>query len=263
MGDWIDKVSAVNTRVSLVGTAHKGGALIAYIAPLIGGLSQWKVIAAAGWDGRLLLVGIAGSLFGAALNQGAGWVLAQGRERLDRQHSNRITAALRAVRQARGKADELRSVQEQLLRCIAETARATAGRPETEVVACLLLPRSDKLVVTAYSGFRNNSVPSAEIPLDEPEGASRAYREGRVVVAPDVHDGPHRERFAGKPYRSLLAFPMVVDGACIGIMAVDSTTSKHFREDNDEVVVHLHPFVEVLKETIPHRAAREALHAVQ
>ncbi len=263
MPNWIEKLAKIQTRVTLFGSAQKGGALLAYVSPLIGGLSAWGPVQTAKLDGWALWLGVGGALVGSALNQGAGWVLARGRETMDRQHSNRITAALRAVRGARGRHAELRSVREQLLRCIADTARSTAASPDAEVLACLLEPVDQALVVTAYSAFRNNSLPSGAIPLDEPEGAARAFRERKPTAIANVHEGPHRSRFDGKRYKSLLAFPLLADGECVGVVAVDSTLAGHFRPDADEVAVHLLPLVEVLLETLTGEPAVEAAHVAR
>lgn len=263
MPNWIDRLAQVQTRVSLVGTAQKTGAFSAYLGPLVGALSQWKVAVTAGLDGRLLWFGVFASLTGAAVSQGAGWILARGRESIDRQHSFRMTAALRAVRQARGRANELRSVQEQLLRCIADTARTSAHSPDVDVVACLLLLQEDKLIVTAYSSFRQSSLPGGAMDLDEPEGAPLACRERKIVCVPDVHLCAHKDRFVGKTYRSLIAFPLVLDNECLAVVAVDSTVSNHFRSDRDEVAVHVLPFVEMLKETLSAPAAYGAAHVAR
>lgn len=250
MGRLIRVLNSAQTNVTLLGTTQKGGAFFAFLGPIVGGLSQWKAVAGVGWDGRLIWAGVCLSIVGTALNQGASWAIARGREKLDRQHSNRLTAALRAIRDERRRGNGLRPVQEQLLRCIAETARNLGPTPDAEVVACLLAERGAALEVVAYSSFRSGSFPSARIPLDEPEGAARAYRESKISCIADVRVGPASARFEGKRYRSIVAFPLLHGTVRLGVIAVDSTVAGHFRPEDDEIVAHLLPFIEVFVETL-------------
>ena len=94
----LTRISRADIQLSIVGFCQRGGALAAFIGPLMGGLSAMKAITEQGWDGQLLLGGTLLALGGSAVDQGANWLAEKGCKGLDYDHSKRVTAGLRTLR---------------------------------------------------------------------------------------------------------------------------------------------------------------------
>lgn len=257
----LTRISRADIRLSVVGFFQRGGALAAFIGPLVGGLSAMKAVAEQGWDGRLLLGGTLLALGGSAVNQGANWLAEKGLRRIDYDHSKRVTAGLRALRSLLGgQGGDASRFHDHILRCIKETAQGVCPTPDASVLCCLLRPAGAGLTVVAYSDYRGEKVPSADIPLVEPEGAAKAYRELQTNYLPDVQVSPHAPCFKGKPYRAMLAIPVMHEGTCLGVVSLDSTRAGHFDDRVDEIAVHTFPFIEILAFSLRAGTAPEIHH---
>ncbi len=257
----LTRLSRADIRLSVVGFFQRGGALAAFVGPLVGGLSAWKAVAEQGWDGRLLLGGTLLALGGSALNQGANWLAEKGRRGIDFDHSKRVTAGLRALRaRMNGGGGDPSRFHDHIMRCVKETVLGVCPTPDASLLCCLLRPSGAGLTVVAYSDFRGEKVPSADIPFTEPEGAAKAYRERATNYLPDVQSSPNALCFKGKPYRAMLAIPVMHEGACLGVVSLDSTRAGHFDDRVDEIAVHAYPFIEILAFSLRMDAGPEVSH---
>jgi hypothetical protein len=260
----LTRLARADVRLSVVDVFQRGGALFAFLGPLLGGLSAWKWTSERGWDAWRLLGGTALALTGSAVNQGANWLAERGRSKLDYDHSKKVTAGLRALR-ALMDADrgDYSRFHDQIVRCIKETAAGVCPTPDAALMCCLLRPSSDPspvLKVVAYSDFRGDKVPAADIPLDEPEGAAHALRDRAMRYVADVQVGAHAHCFKGKPYRAILAIPVMHEGACLGVVSLDSTRAGHFDGRIDEIAAHALPFIEMLAFSLRHDGRAEVRH---
>jgi GAF domain-containing protein len=117
----------------------------------------------------------------------------------------------------------------------------TKPPPGVHIMACMLYPVCEDSGPTAkpvalqaaiynQNAGRNKSC----IPLDLPGPACEAYNSGRTVVVADTSAEPYREQFAGKPYKSVVAFPVNVGnktGRRIAVVTVDATAANTFTEE--------------------------------
>jgi hypothetical protein len=110
------------------------------------------------------------------------------------------------------------------------------------VMACLLVPVTSKsgasTVVVALQAIaynenagRNFSV----IDIDDPGPATEAFRSGVPKIVPDTGVEAYHDQFAGRPYRSVMAYPVRVGGASghrLAVVTIDATEAGHFREED-------------------------------
>lgn len=146
------------------------------------------------------------------------------------------------------KGDDRRPSSEQvtadLLRQIVDVVRSlTDPPPGVHIMSCMLVPvcdetgpgaRPDALQATTYNenAGRNHS----RIPLSAPGPACEAYHKSRTSVVADTTKDPYREQFKGRPYKSVVAFPVNIghgDGRRLAVVTIDATEAGIF---TDEIV---------------------------
>lgn len=106
------------------------------------------------------------------------------------------------------------------------------------VMSCMLVPILDgeqavALQATAYN--QNVGRNKSRIALDTPGPAQEAFRTGRVAVVADTAVGEYRRQFEGRPYRSVIAYPIRIGGdygRVLAIVCLDATEAGHFTQES-------------------------------
>jgi hypothetical protein len=144
---------------------------------------------------------------------------------------------------------EVARFQENALALIANYVRDhRADRKGTQIFVNLLVEDGDELVVVARDRPHRGRV------ARYPKPSMLAWRVMRTQDAASTGsvyaDFPETE--AGKPYRSILAIPVVLESEkrSLGAVSIDSSRPYHFETDLKELVTGLYPYVALLVWTL-------------
>lgn len=214
--------------------------------PVVMGVLSSPKFSVLPWAGTALNGAAGFTLLGWALSRGCGWLLTRRRRTISREHSEDVSASLRALHSTVRSGDDLAATRTHLLTCITRTTGRVAPRDDAEIFACLLRPEEGKLVLGEFSHFRQGRVPSASIPLDAKDGAPKAFRDRKMNYEPDITRAAEPTAFDGKRYRCILSFPLVEDEVCVGVVSIDSTAAHHFDGHLEEIAAQVDPFIEAL-----------------
>lgn len=142
---------------------------------------------------------------------------------------------------------EVRAFQQRALQLIVSYVRDhRSDLSATEIFANLLVEDGVDMRVVARD--RQHRVTSLRHPKKD-SIAWKAVSTGEIQFTGDVyHDYP--TTLPGKPYRSILAIPVVLDGKVLGTVSIDSSREHHFDGAVDRMAQHLLPFVTLLSWTL-------------
>lgn len=220
------------------------GSISGLLGPVAVGLVTWDPTM--GFvAGAIYCVGLGVSFFGPLVNQGAAYLDDTSRQRLERESSFRVSAAISLLREVQAGEFDGDQYRQQLLREIAETVTAVAPDREARILACLLLERSGSLELVSWSDHREGRIPSASLPLSTEFGAGLTYRTSKTQYLPDVRN-VEASSFEGKSYRAILSIPVRLGPRTLGVVSVDSTAAGHFDTVLVDLEVHVRPFVELI-----------------
>ncbi len=116
----------------------------------------------------------------------------------------------------------------------------TSPAPGIRLMACVLLPRFEgasrngkpvSLKASIYNEAAGRH--KSEIPIDTPSPACSAYLTSAMAVVPDTSVTPYRDEFVGRPYRSVVAFPVNIGhhrGSGLAVLTIDATEANFFTE---------------------------------
>lgn len=214
--------------------------------PVAMGLLSFPTFAGLAWAGKGLVWAAGSAIAGWAGTKGCGWLLTRRRRTIDVEHSEDVSASLRALHAAVREGDDAPATRTHLLSCVTRTTGRVAPHGDAELFACLLRPEGTELVLCEYSKFRQGRVPSARIPLDAKDGAAKAYRDRKMNYVPDTSHAEEPATFDGKRYRCILSFPLIEGDVCVGVVSVDSTAPHHFDGHLEDIATHVRPFIEAL-----------------
>jgi hypothetical protein len=132
-------------------------------------------------------------------------------------------------------------VLQQIVTVVRDLTRPDEG---VHIMACILIPEEKvidggKQPVGLQASVYNEAAGRHKswISLSKPGPAQEAYETGRPAVVADTSAEPYREQFEGKPYRSVMAFPVNVgqkSGRKIAIVTVDATQANTFTPETLE-----------------------------
>lgn len=126
----------------------------------------------------------------------------------------------------------------QIVTVVSDLTHPPAG---VHIMACMLVPVVEKTGerehVTALQASiynQNAGRNRSRIPINVPGPACEAYHYGRPAVIPDTSQEPYTKQFEGKPYRSVMGFPVNIGsrgGRKIAVVTVDATAPNTFTEE--------------------------------
>lgn len=109
---------------------------------------------------------------------------------------------------------------------------------EIHITGCLLVPIFDGrgagapfLGLQALTYNKNLSRNKSFIEAGTPSPALRAYESSAARVLADTSEQEYRQAFLGRPYRSVMAFPVNIGGRVLAVVTVDATIAGHFTDD--------------------------------
>jgi GAF domain-containing protein len=135
---------------------------------------------------------------------------------------------------------EVAEYQKEALCLIASFVRGHRADPSgTEIFANLLVEDGDDLVVVARNQDHRN--PGARYPK---EGmlAWGAILSGNAVCVGDIKKCIPSEA-STKPYRSIMAIPVMGEDRILGVVSIDSTRPHHFDAELNDLERYLAPYV--------------------
>lgn len=130
-----------------------------------------------------------------------------------------------------------------ILQQIADVVRdLTKPGAGVHIMACLLEPQrngrssSSEVVALQATAYNQNAGRSfSRLEIDDPGPATEAFRSGTPKVVADTGVDPYAEQFEGRPYRSVIAYPVKIgglNGQRLAVVTVDATQSGHFVEED-------------------------------
>jgi hypothetical protein len=128
-------------------------------------------------------------------------------------------------------------ILQQIADVVRDLTKPDAG---VHIMACLLEPqrsgRSSAAEVVALQAtvFNQNVGRSfSRLDIGDPGPATEAFRSGTPQVVADMGVDPYGERFEGRPYRSVMAYPVKIGGLSgqrLAVVTVDASQPGHFVE---------------------------------
>lgn len=107
-----------------------------------------------------------------------------------------------------------------------------------KITSCLLVPERDGRAagskVVALVAFTYNHLTDrrySRVPIDRPGAAGPAFCEKEPVVVSDTTVPPYAEEFKGRPYKSVIGFPVLVGGEVLAVVTVDATEAGFFTQE--------------------------------
>lgn len=124
-----------------------------------------------------------------------------------------------------------------------DLVRGSSGQPlprcapggETHLTSCLLKPRFDGAgdleALQAFTYNKNLARNKSLITVGTPSPALEAFTGPSVKIVADTCEAKYRVAFEGRPYRSVMAFPVIIGGRVLAVVTVDSAVAGHFTDE--------------------------------
>jgi hypothetical protein len=136
------------------------------------------------------------------------------------------------------KASSVDRIAAGVLQQIADVVKDLTAPPAgTHIASCMLVPELDAggepLALQAVAYNQNSGRHFSRIAIDAPGPATEAFRSGTPKVLSDTSVPPYDVQFAGRDYRSVMAYPVNIGhgaGRRLAIVTIDATVVGHFHD---------------------------------
>lgn len=122
-------------------------------------------------------------------------------------------------------------ILQQITDVVTDLTRPDQG---VHVMACMLVPIPDGMrnviALQAVAYNQNAGRGKTRIERGTPSPAFEAFDSGVAKIVADTLEEPYRKEFEGRPYRCVMAFPVVIGGQKLAVVTVDATQEGHFTE---------------------------------
>jgi hypothetical protein len=184
----------------------------------------------------------------------------QDRGRILGGNMDEIGLAIIGARSGGGKPSSPDRIAAGILQQIADVA-TDLTRPEkgAHIMACMLVPvyegtgAAKKLVALHATTYNQNAGRNkSRISVNDPSPACQAFITGHPQVVADTSAAPFGEHFKGRPYRSVMAYPVQIGGTAghkLAVVTIDATVAGHFTEEGrirDGIDAAIFPYLKLI-----------------
>lgn len=245
---WSAQLARADFRWTLVGAIRSLTSGGIFLGGLLIALSQYPPVAKTAMLDMVFWGGLGCSVLSTLANKAARWVQEFGQATIDSDQSSMLSAGLRAIRGVLFDSSDLHpsKLQQHLLQMIADQITKICPAPRARVHASLIIQSGQILMTREFSKFRDNRAPELSGSIDD-VGIGKAFREKRLTYISGLGgESGDCSCYAISGTRSLLAFPLVDDDECIGIVAIDSNVTDHFSGKLEELERWIGPYIELI-----------------